>query len=644
MKKLFAIAAALGMLLSSVPVFAEETADTPADIDAAAYTYLTGENKHLYDKNNDGIISDAELAEVNYLFLDLTGVEDLSWLPRLKKCHQLNLDNGTLTDISVIAEMPALNVLFLNKVPITDISFISKMNLQDCYLTDMPQITAAQRAEQIRIEDVSVIAGTETRISYTPNGLATVTLTVKDSETAQFLGKGAVSVGNYERIYGLKPGETEYTVSIDDTEFQSKKITVTEAPAAYAPDLKPEGSVTEASADYSHYYCTPDPDTGSAGSVALVDGNLYVFNGSEVSLAETDVEQYETVSLRNEEGHYVDADIVLKRDGTWLANGVPAADETIMEIRGAYAVGKSGTLYMLLPGTDSVSAVKLAEHAKSFIPGCSALYLADDGTVCYYNQAGLTGKAVVGTTKLRNPKFTEALSGSVYYVVDENDDLYQLDYVRSSVSYRVTKVAGQVTDLKCVPDETGILSLQYTTADGTVYPLEMMTFSAFGINSHWKALDLDCCSFYVHQMQSELVSEDDAIILCYIDKNRELRFRFQSEAAGLTGVRMGLCSTYDAKTKSGLLWFLREDGTIWHYNLVTKEWNEAAVSTEPAQRVWGDVNGDGSATAADAVLLSKYLAGEETALADWKNGDLDRNGILTAADLTKLKRLLMRNK
>lgn len=643
MKRLFATAAALGMLLSSVPVFAEETADTPADIDAAAYTYLTGENRHLYDKNNDGVLSDAELAEANYLALDLTGVEDLSWLPRLTKCHQLNLDNGSLTDISAIAEMPALNVLFLCNVPITDISFMSRMNLENCYLTDMPQITAEQRAEQIRIADVSVIAGTETRVSYTPHGLADVTLTVKDSETAQFLGKGASTFLNHERIYGLKAGETEYTVSIGGTEFQSKKITVTEAPAPFSPELKPGGSVTEASAGYSRYYCTPDPDTGAAGSAALADGNLYVFNGREVSLAETDVEQYETVSLRNEQGHYVDADIVLKRDGTWLANGLPAAEETVTELRGEYAIGKSGTLYMLLPGTDSVSAVKLAENAKCFIPGCSALYLADDGTVCYYRQAGLTGKAVVGSTKLRNPKFVETLSDTVYYVVDENDDLYQLDYVRSTVSYSVTKVAGQVIDLKCVTDETGVQTLQYTTAEGEVLPLESMSASVFATNC-WEALDLDICSFYVHQMQSELVSENDAIILCYIDKNRELRFRFQNDAAGLTGVRMGLCSTYDAKTKSGLLWFLREDGTIWHYDLVSKEWSEAAVSTEPAQRVWGDVNGDGSVTAADAVLLSKYLSGAETALADWKNGDLDRNGTLTAADLTKLKRLLILKK
>ena len=44
----------------------------------------------------------------------------------------------------------------------------------------------------------------------------------------------------------------------------------------------------------------------------------------------------------------------------------------------------------------------------------------------------------------------------------------------------------------------------------------------------------------------------------------------------------------------------------------------------------------------DAVLLPKWLlAVPNTELADWKAGDLDKNGKLTAVDLTLLKRILL---
>lgn len=55
----------------------------------------------------------------------------------------------------------------------------------------------------------------------------------------------------------------------------------------------------------------------------------------------------------------------------------------------------------------------------------------------------------------------------------------------------------------------------------------------------------------------------------------------------------------------------------------------------------GDVNSDGGVTVADAVALRKYLlrAGN---LADWEAADMDGNGKINAADLTLLKRTLLR--
>ena len=60
----------------------------------------------------------------------------------------------------------------------------------------------------------------------------------------------------------------------------------------------------------------------------------------------------------------------------------------------------------------------------------------------------------------------------------------------------------------------------------------------------------------------------------------------------------------------------------------------------PAAYLMGDVNDDGKVSVADAVMLQKYLAASGK-VTNWKQGDMDGNGKLTAADLSILKHKLM---
>ena len=56
----------------------------------------------------------------------------------------------------------------------------------------------------------------------------------------------------------------------------------------------------------------------------------------------------------------------------------------------------------------------------------------------------------------------------------------------------------------------------------------------------------------------------------------------------------------------------------------------------------GDINQDGICSAADAVLLQRWLLKDPAAaLPDWNAGDLNRDGVLTGMDLCLLKRLLI---
>ena len=85
------------------------------------------------------------------------------------------------------------------------------------------------------------------------------------------------------------------------------------------------------------------------------------------------------------------------------------------------------------------------------------------------------------------------------------------------------------------------------------------------------------------------------------------------------------------------------------YNAMRRLWAETALESvylkrgsEPPQKALrGDVNADGAVNIADAVLLTKYLGTEETALPDWNAADLNEDGMLYAADLTLLKQLIL---
>ena len=64
---------------------------------------------------------------------------------------------------------------------------------------------------------------------------------------------------------------------------------------------------------------------------------------------------------------------------------------------------------------------------------------------------------------------------------------------------------------------------------------------------------------------------------------------------------------------------------------------------EPEEEVIGDINKDGVCDKKDAVLLQNWLLTvQNTELADWKAGDLDKNEKLTGSDLTMLKRILLK--
>lgn len=86
-------------------------------------------------------------------------------------------------------------------------------------------------------------------------------------------------------------------------------------------------------------------------------------------------------------------------------------------------------------------------------------------------------------------------------------------------------------------------------------------------------------------------------------------------------------------------------------NEITIYWNspltylmtltDSSTAADGPSEVKGDVNADGKFSIADVVCLQKWLLQSEKSLADWKAGDFDGNGLLSAADLALMKKALI---
>lgn len=78
---------------------------------------------------------------------------------------------------------------------------------------------------------------------------------------------------------------------------------------------------------------------------------------------------------------------------------------------------------------------------------------------------------------------------------------------------------------------------------------------------------------------------------------------------------------------------LRTDGTVWKVTGVP----EKIITLGTGGMVYGDVNGDGTVTAADLLIVMNNLSGR-TGLTDDQAlaADVDGDGMVTLADLTKM--------
>ena len=638
MKRFLSLTLALSVLLTggTMTVVAEGDA-VPVAVDEAVYAQLL-ENKWSCDDDRDGVITEAELAAATSLNVDLTGIEDLSWLSLLPSCRYLSLKNGTITDYSALKDMPALRSLDLDALPIEDISFLKDLDLETCYISNMDSITTAQKLEVMRFSDPEIWAGTSGQIEYRPRGLADFELALADTESAVFVNGEATSPYPDEYIYGRKPGTTAYSVLVDGTVYHTGTVTIRETPGAYDPALH-DTLLDRYKVDRSSYY-NAHP-IYSSGPIALVDGTLYALRGSKVEAVEKEVRDYDYHYTRANTSNYVYADIVLKENGTLYVNGKPFIRSIVTAIQDGYFISE-GALFIVTADGEDLTFQEVAEDAQLFVQDCSPFYLTPEGMLKYAVVKSTSDgsiKTSTISTGIGRPLYT-CKAGATVYVVDRSHVLYELE---TSGTFQKTVLAEDAAWVGWSEDHSRI---EYEKNDGTLVTVKEFITSG-GIADRARIhLGIDAGVFYLPEYQERGIAEDDAVFYYYIDQDGVLSLDFCGDYAGLTHVEAALGESYDDELDHGFVYFLRTDGSIWGYDLDAKQWQEAAAGTEPIPQpgvLWGDVNADHVFDVLDIVLFQKWLHGmPDAVLTDSQAADMNADAQHDILDLAMMKRELIR--
>ena len=636
MKKFLSMVFALSLLsyINLSATYAEES-PKPIDVDEEVYTQLL-KSKWELDENSDGIITEEELEQATQLTIDLDGINDISWLSRMKTCEYLSIENGTLTDFSVLKDMPSLRDLSMFKVPLTDISFMKDLNLEYCWFSGMDYITPEQRIEVLKFANIELWEGELGLIDYHPRGFVDYQFTIDDSNVASFLNGSGSTENSNENIYGLSAGKTGFTVSLNGNDYFRGEITVKKTPDAFDPALH-NSKTNQFEAGRSYYY-NKKPD-GNSGIITLVNGTLYSVSGGEVKAVESDVQDYESIYRRSYSKSYNYADMVLKTDGTLLVNGESLTDVKFKAMSEGYLLGENGNIYCMVPSGDDFSISVVVSDTNGWVEGCNPLFVTKDNHLKYYSVKLVDDGKIsvfIGNTYIGEP-ISACKTGSNCYVVDKSHTLFELGF---SDSFSKKKIADNVLSVNTLYSGEGV---EYTKTDGSSIILNKT--SIYGRSSSTNYLGIDCGVFYIPEYQNRGIEENDAVFDYTINRNRTLTLFFLGNHCGLTNVYGEIGETYDVEQDHGYVYFLRTDGSIWKYNLDDQQWQEAVAGTATitdTKIVKGDINSDGKLNVSDAVLFQKWLnKAPDVYFDNWKIADLFEDEKLDFYDMVIMRRELI---
>lgn len=638
MKKTIAFLSALAVVLTANTITAF-AADTPVNIEAALYDQLMGNG--TYDTNGDGIISETEFKQINYLNLDLADITSLDFLNELSGLKSLYLRNGSFSDFTFLKEFTSLSTLQLDNMPqVTDVSFIKDMDLDKCYLSGLDQITDEQRLELLRFQDAENGAvGFSNMIGALPQGLfayTDVSLAIENTDIACFDRAGAAPIQqSAAEIYGIANGTTTYSFSFKDEVIHTGTINI----GSVTEYITPSKANQELPGIYTSRVLKP------GNTIVLHDGNLCAFENGSYSVLRKNVKGFSDGSFYDDSGSYlsVSADLVLYQDGTLEINGqTPVGAEGVVfsQVHGSYAISESGDVYCLYGENGNVVLDKVYSGFSGFPENDLMYIISDTGEVVLLELKKQTGKA---TTRQAFPTGIMNITGSYGdHFIDADHILWEVDRnVGSEPTIRKTAEDVIWVGFRSYGGGAGACGV-YITSDGTAYSLSGKRKLILDDEAEKAKPYLASGSFTYSVGGGDYAMAGNGSGKYHIDSKNNLCMEYNGVRKLTNDAAQYLTYDMDAEADLPNVYYLKLDNTIWCYSYAADTF-KAVSEAEMVQTIKGDINADGIFNVSDVVLLQKWLlAVPETHLADWKAGNFCEDDRLDVFDLCLMKRELLK--
>ena len=626
MKKALSLvaAAALAMTCTALPVNAEDA--VKANVPDAVYDQLLdGYNKYTFDQDSDGVVTQEELETSYQLELDLTGIEDLSFLKDLKACRTLELSNGSITDISAVKEMPSLANLRLTALPLEDLSSIKGVTLYSMDIEQMNQISLEEKLDLVTWTEAKIDKGFSVMLEPTPRGLfydEGFWLKIDDTSIAEKTDR-FTSAENFE-IYGNQPGTTAYHIFKGEDEVLSGEITVSPFEVKSEP--------LDDTADTSEVV----PCLWYGEQVAVLEeGALYGIKDHLALKYSDNAADLGYFYEKNAEGDYFYYDMLLENDGTLFINNVKVEGLTFDHLTYHGAVTADNEFYKFYEVGGSETPVLICSDYADHPYNSDHYYISTSGELVWYTvDYTSSGKALPSTvaTGIKSP-----VSCEYDLFVDKDGVLWKCSSYRG---FSKTKVASGVVECGYYTLYDGGTTYGYKLEDGTYHQVSSgkeinVVETPVYVNDKF----INDGVFYIHQLSQKYTNGQDSLIRWFIDNDHVLTVDFVGQHFAIDGVDKAIAGTYSEITDKSYVWFIRSDGSIWSYCIDDQTLKKHhSAGTAPVKF---DVNGDGEFNISDAVVLQKWLLGDGTELANGAAADADGDGRTSVFDLILMKQALV---
>lgn len=616
-------AAALALTCTALPVNAEDA--VKANVPDAVYAQLLdGYNKYTFDQDSDGVVTQEELETSYQLELDLTEVDDLSFLKDLKDCRTLELSNGTLTDISAVKEMPSLANLQLTALPLEDLSSISGLSLESMDIEQMDQISLEEKLDFVTWPEAKMDQGFSLMLEPSPRGLfydEGFRLEIDDTSVAEKTDRYS-SAESFE-LYANKPGTTAYHIYSGEDEVVSGEITVSPFEVRSEP--------LDDTADTSEVI----PCLWYGKSVAVLEGGVLYGIKEHSALKYSDnaadlVYFYE----KNADGDYFYYDLLLEKDGTLFINNSKVEELTFDHLTRNGAVSDANEYYQFYDVGGFATPVMICSDYAGYPYATDRYYISTSGEIVWYSvEYSASGNPQVSTvaTGIKSP-----ISCEYDLFVDKDGVLWKCSGYRG---FSKTKVAEDCVECGYYTLSDGGTTYGYKLKDGTYHQVSSgKEISVVETSVYVNDKFINDGFFYIHELSQKYATNQDALIRWFIGKDHVLTIDFLGQHFAIDGVDKAIAGTYDEKSDKSFVWFIRSDGSIWSYCIDDQTLKKHhSAGTAPVRF---DVNGDSEFNVADAVALQKWLLNDGTELANSAAADGDGDGRTSVFDLILMKQEL----